>query len=54
MFLIFLEEKYGRSVVPKLHASLRSREYTDDRFKEITGKDLDTLWAEFRAAQEGK
>ena len=49
-FLIFLEGTYGRQVVPKLHAALRAGQYSDERFREITGKELPELWAEFAAS----
>lgn len=48
-FLIWLESKYDKGIVPKLNAALRQRKYRDELFREITGKDLDALWAEFVA-----
>jgi hypothetical protein len=51
LFLIFLEEKHGRGVVPKLHAALRAGTYSDNDFKTITGKDLDALWADFKEVE---
>ena len=46
-FLAWLTARYDRSIVPRLDRALRERRYEDALFKEITGKDLDTLWAEF-------
>ncbi len=51
-FLIHLEERYGRGVVPKLHAALRAGRYTDELFQEITGKEIPALWADFAAAEK--
>ncbi len=46
-FLAFLANKYDKGIVPKLDKTLREKTYTDAVWKEITGKDLDTLWNEF-------
>lgn len=51
-FLIHLEEVYGPEVVPRLHAALRTRRYDDGLFKEMTGKTVDELWADFAAARQ--
>jgi len=53
-FLIFLEEKHGRDIVPKLHAALRAGKYSDDLFRELTSKDLATLWTDFAEAASPK
>lgn len=49
-FLIWLEEKYGPDLVPRLSNSLRAGAYTDAKFKEFTGKELPELWNDFAAA----
>jgi hypothetical protein len=46
-FLAFIAAKYDKAIVPKLDKVLRDKTYTDHAFKDITGKDLDTLWSEF-------
>jgi hypothetical protein len=49
-FLIWLEAEKGADVVPRLHAALRGGRYTDALFKEIAGKEVEALWADFAAA----
>jgi basic secretory peptidase family protein len=51
-FLAWVTWKHDRGIVPKLDRALRERRYTDDLFKEATGKDLDALWAEFAPKPE--
>ncbi|MGV3724171.1 MAG: basic secretory protein-like protein [Actinomycetota bacterium] len=51
-FLIWLEEKHGADLTPKLSNSLRSGNYTDARFKELTGKELPELWSDFAASPQ--
>jgi len=46
-FLAWITARYDKSIVPRLDKALRTGNYTDDIFKDVTGKDLDTLWAEF-------
>jgi hypothetical protein len=46
-FLAWVVGKYNRALVPELDRALRSRSYTDDLFKQLTGKSLDDLWSEF-------
>lgn len=46
-FLAWLTARYDRRIVPTLDRSLRQGKYTDAIFREVTGKDLDTLWSEF-------
>jgi len=48
-FLAWLIEHYDKDIVQKLNAACRQSTYTPELFKTATGKDLDTLWAEFRA-----
>jgi hypothetical protein len=47
-FLGFLSDRYGPSLVPKLHQALRHRSYSDGFFKHATGRTLEQLWAEFQ------
>ena len=47
-FLAWITAKYDRSIVPRLDKALREGKYTDDIFKDVTGKDVDALWSEFR------
>lgn len=47
-FLAYLVEKYDKTIVTKLNAACRRSAYKPELFKESTGKDLDTLWEEFR------
>ncbi len=46
-FLAYLTAKYDRGLVPRLDRELRKGTYTPGLFKDATGKDIDTLWAEF-------
>ena len=48
-FLNYLSGKYDKSIVTKLNAAMREGNYTDQTFKEITGKSLDDLWQEYVA-----
>ncbi len=47
-FLAWVAYKYDRSLVRKLDAALREKTYTPALFEKITGKNLDTLWNEFK------
>jgi hypothetical protein len=46
-FLAWLTARYDRRIVPILDRSLRQGKYSDGIFREVTGKDLETLWSEF-------
>lgn len=46
-FLAWVTAKYDRNIVPRLDRALRTSTYSDALFKQVTGKDLDTLWSEF-------
>lgn len=48
-FLAWLMVKYDRRIVRELDAAFRAERYSNDCLKELTGKDLDTLWQEFVA-----
>jgi len=47
-FLACLVANCDKDIVRKLNAALRKGEYKSELFKEYTGKDLDTLWDEFK------
>jgi len=47
-FLAWLYDQGHKDLVPKLNAALRKSQYKPEMWKEVTGKDLDTLWEEFR------
>ncbi len=49
-FLNFVSEKYDKELVRKLNARMREGKYSDDLFKEITGKTLKELDDEWRAS----
>ena len=47
MFLAWIEAMHGKGVVPRLNEALRKSQYRYDLFKQLTGKSLDRLWADF-------
>ncbi len=47
VFLEWCEKQHGAGLVVKLNAALRAGKYRDELWKEITGKMVDDLWAEF-------
>lgn len=47
-FLLYLERTYNRAMVPRLNTTLRRGGHSDGFFFQMTGKDLATLWTEFR------
>lgn len=49
-FLGWCELHYDNRLVTHLNHDVRFGKYTDARFKQYCGKDVDTLWAEFIAA----
>jgi hypothetical protein len=50
-FLAWITWKYDKQLVPRLDAALRKQQYNETIFHDLTGKDLETLWQEFLAAQ---
>ena len=48
-FLAWLTDKYDKDIVRKLNAACHNDRYQETLFKDITGKDLDALWSEFKA-----
>ncbi len=51
-FLGWCELHYDSRLVSKLNRDIRFGEYTNDKFKQYTGKDVDTLWREFLTAYQ--
>ena len=49
-FLAWCELHYDNRLVTHLNHDVRFGKYTNGRFKQYCGKDVDTLWAEFIAA----
>jgi len=49
-FLDFVTRKYDKELVPKLNRAIREGKYTDDVWKEYTGKSADELGEEWKAA----
>lgn len=47
MFLEWCEKQHGAGLVVNLNAALRVGKYRDELWKEITGKSVDNLWADF-------
>lgn len=50
-FLAWTVWKYDKRIVRRLDDAMRHHRYNDAMFKETTGKDLDSLWAEFVQSQ---
>ena len=48
-FLIWLEKNKRKDIVDKLDTALRSKTYTPEIWKTLTGKTLDELWTEYAA-----
>ncbi len=46
-FISYVTWKYDRGLLFKLDQSLRAGTYSDDLWKTITGKDVETLWTEY-------
>ena len=49
-FLFWASNKYGADLVPKLNAALQANTYHESTFKDLTGKTLDELNAEWKAS----
>jgi hypothetical protein len=49
-FLAYVSEKYDKQLIRKLNALMRDGKYTDDAFKQTTGKPLKELDLEWRAS----
>lgn len=46
-FLVWVETKKKKGIVKKLDTALRSKTYTADIWKQLTGKTVDELWKEY-------
>ncbi len=46
-FLVWIEQQGHKKIVDKLDAASRSHTYTPELWKEITGKTVDELWADY-------
>jgi len=51
-FLDWVERSHDARLIVKLNARLREGAYTDDLFREFTGRPLDRLWEDFVAASD--
>ncbi|MFM2168438.1 MAG: hypothetical protein RIS79_2809 [Verrucomicrobiota bacterium] len=47
MFLEWIEKQHTPDLVVKMNAALRAGKYRDELWKELTGKTVDELWAEY-------
>ncbi|HON07856.1 MAG TPA: basic secretory protein-like protein, partial [Verrucomicrobiota bacterium] len=54
IFLEWAEKKYDKELVKKLNKPLREGKFKIDMFKDITGKTVDELWAEFTDSLRSK
>jgi hypothetical protein len=48
-FLAWVAAKHDAKLVEKLNAAMRGRKYKEEIFKELSGKDLETLWKDYLA-----
>ena len=46
-FLNYLMEHHDKEIMKKLNAAMREGKYTPDTWKELTGKTVDELWADY-------
>jgi hypothetical protein len=46
-FFAWIQEKHDREIVQKLNKAMRGGSYSDDLFKQATGKDLESLWKDY-------
>lgn len=49
--LDYVQRTYGNNAIVRINAALREDTYKDDLFKELTGKDLDQLWQDFKQSK---
>ena len=54
MFLEWAERKHDAKLVVKLNAALRQHKYSREMWREITGKLVDELWADYIAELRAK
>lgn len=48
-FLVYLEDRYGSDLVVRLHRALKDGSYAVGLFEQLTGKDLEALWDEYKS-----
>jgi hypothetical protein len=48
-FLLYLDARYGASIIRTLHKNLQRGNYSEELFLEMTGKRLDQLWTDFQS-----
>jgi len=48
-FLLWMEEKVKPGIVKKLDKQMREHTFTDDTWKQLTGKTVDELWKDYAA-----
>ncbi|MEX0585051.1 MAG: basic secretory protein-like protein, partial [Pirellulales bacterium] len=46
-FLNYVVDKHDKELIKKFNAAMRQGNYSDDKWKEYTGKTLDELWADY-------
>ncbi len=46
-FFVWIEKHYNKDFVQKLNAAMRSKKYTDNFCKSLTGKTFEQLWSEY-------
>jgi hypothetical protein len=51
-FLLWMEEKVKPGIVKKLDQKMRDHSFTDDTWKQLTGKTVDELWKDYAANPE--
>jgi hypothetical protein len=51
-FINWVVEKHGSEIVQKINAAARAAQYTDDLWKELTGKTVEELGAEWKSYHE--
>ena len=53
-FINWVVERHGKDIPRKLNAAAREARYSDDLWRELTGKTVEELGAEWKAAMERK
>lgn len=51
-FLLWLETNQAPGIVRRLNTAMRNSTYSAEIFTQLTGKDLDSLWAEYAKARQ--
>ena len=50
-FFLWLETNHAPGIVRRLNTAMRKSNYTDEIFTDMTGKDLESLWADYTKAR---